>query len=472
MRIAIALVICLDLIIRVTDLEVFYADNGIVPFELIKSSFWDYYRFSFHLWNGTFFYQSFLFCLSALFALFLLIGYKTRTFTFLSWLMLISLHNRNPIILQGGDDLLRMILFWGIFLPWGKHFSVDGYQNKLANNPVNFVSIAGVAYILQICYVYGFSALQKGAEWNQHFTAMYYVYHLEQINYDLAIFLSQFPQILKILTILAYLFELMVSILILSPFRTPTVRNIGVISICMFHLWNGLSLQIGLFFIIGIASSFGLLSGNATQKIQILFKKPITQSKIILAFLSQKLPNSKLPIAITNLKARAFYEAAINYFILGIMLFVLAWNCSNLYYIPYGFNKQMKNMAYFFRFDQNWGMFAPGVIKDDGWYIYEAVTIDGDTIDIKESGKKVNYTKPLRLVDNYKNDRWRKYGEQFMLSRNGHIRKYLCTYQLNDWNINHPQKKIRQLRILYMLEFTLPDYKISTPKKEVLFQCY
>ena len=32
---------------------------------------------------------------------------------------------RNPLVVQGGDVLLRVLLFWAMFLPWCAYYSVD-----------------------------------------------------------------------------------------------------------------------------------------------------------------------------------------------------------------------------------------------------------------------------------------------------------------------------------------------------------
>jgi len=52
MRIAIGLVILLDLGIRVTDLEAFYADTGVTSREMIRQFNWYSFQFSFHMLSG------------------------------------------------------------------------------------------------------------------------------------------------------------------------------------------------------------------------------------------------------------------------------------------------------------------------------------------------------------------------------------------------------------------------------------
>ncbi|MEO0665168.1 MAG: sodium-dependent bicarbonate transport family permease, partial [Pseudomonadota bacterium] len=55
----------------------------------------------------------------------LLLGLFTRPVTFLLWTMLTALHLRQGWVIQGGDDLLRNFLFFSLFLPLGRRWSLD-----------------------------------------------------------------------------------------------------------------------------------------------------------------------------------------------------------------------------------------------------------------------------------------------------------------------------------------------------------
>ncbi len=56
-------------------------------------------------------------------------GLQNSIGKFWTWLLFTSLCVRNPFIVHGGDDLLKMMLFWGIFVPWGARYSVDSSLN-------------------------------------------------------------------------------------------------------------------------------------------------------------------------------------------------------------------------------------------------------------------------------------------------------------------------------------------------------
>jgi hypothetical protein len=72
------------------------------------------------------------------------------------------LHARNPLVLQGGDVLFRMLLFWSIFLPLGARCSLDALRRRSAEPlPDRVSSPCTLALMLQVCFVYWFAAAIK-----------------------------------------------------------------------------------------------------------------------------------------------------------------------------------------------------------------------------------------------------------------------------------------------------------------------
>ena len=62
-------------------------------------------------------------------------GLKTRLFNFILYFMISSQIHRNTMACNGEDLLFRMLLFWGIFAPWGNDLSVDSRLRKRKNPP-------------------------------------------------------------------------------------------------------------------------------------------------------------------------------------------------------------------------------------------------------------------------------------------------------------------------------------------------
>lgn len=463
MRIAMASVIILDLGIRITDLEAFYSDTGAVPLSLLYEHAWNPYYISIHTMSGLWQVQLLLFLFSFFCAIMLLIGFRTGLFTFLSWFMMLSMHNRNELILQGGDDLLRMTLFWCMFLPWGARYSLDNLTRPVSSQvPLQVRSWASIAYFLQLTYIYTGSALLKGSEWHTDYTALYYVYSLDQISYPISKYLYYSPPLMRVLTAIAYYFELLIPLLFFIPARHQAFRFIAFILITGFHLFNGATIFIGLFFIIGIVTAVGILPSFAMDRFDRMVSAIRMQAEKRFARFIYALRLASQP-----------YRKQRDFKVLGIFLvfYVLYWNISNLSYMRWKMGDSIRFIGYTLRLDQAWGMFAPGVLKDDGWFIYEAETETGRCIDLQHPGEESCIRKPGNIVSLYKNDRWRKYGENFILSDHALIRGYFCNYFRRVWNEAHPSEKIKCLRVIFMYEFTRPRYQYYIPDREVLFEC-
>lgn len=470
MRILLSAVIILDLGIRASDLEAFYSNTGAVPLTLIFTHAWNPYYISLHAMSGAWQVQAFLFLISFFCATMLMIGYRTQLFTVLSWFLLLSLHNRNILILQGGDDLLRMVMFWGIFLPWGKYYSYDRLLSVDKEQTVSFISPATVGYLLQICYLYTGSALLKGTEWSRDFTAVYYAYSIDQIAYPVTRYFYHNEQLLKILTCIAYYFELLAPLLFFIPFKHAFSRTVAVVLIILFHLSNEMTLLIGLFPYIGIATCIGILPSTVMDRFDVLTRK------IRFNISSWLLRNAHRIQEILSWKPYTFdrniwYKRISAAVLVFLMIYIFDWNMSNLHFIKSKLSDNIRCIGYSLRLDQNWGMFAPGVFKDDGWFIYEGVTATGKTFDLLNPGMSLHYRKPRYVVSMYKNDRWRKFAENLIMADNEFMRGYFCNYYKRNWNEKNPEQKITILRIIYMSELTLPDYQYSEPQKVLLWEC-
>ena len=470
MRIGMAALIMLDLCTRLTDLEVFYSNTGVVPLHMLFENMWNKYFISVHTVSGAWQVQLIIFLFAFFCAMMLFIGYRTKLFTFLCWFMMLSLHNRNGLILQGGDDLMRMVLFWGIFIPWGNFYSYDGLRSPHTAKGTNVFNAAVFAYLLQVCYIYAGSALLKGPEWSTTFTALYYTYSLDQISYPITQYFYYHSALLKQFTAIAYYFELLIPILFFIPFQHSMFRTMAVITIIAFHLLNLSTLFIGLFPVIGMVTVLGILPTEAMNKIDRLtakLKGVIASSFIGIGYGVNKIIRWKKQ----NYELGPIHYKIRTALLIFLTVFIFDWNFSNLSFINSKLSDNFRFIGYSLRLDQSWGMFAPGVFKDDGWYVLEGVTKSNVHFNLLKPNKPLSYDKPKHVVEMFKNDRWRKYSENFIFSDNEFMRGYFCNYYKNKWNKKHPEKKIQSLQVIYMEEMTLPDYKYSLPKKNILWEC-
>lgn len=455
MRIAIALVLLGDLIIRSLSIKAFFTDEGVLPIQVLKDYNWNPFYFSFHALSGDLWWQIVLFVVNAVCIIALLIGYRYRLFTLICWVFLTSLQNRNPFILQGGDDLIRLLLFWAIFLPWGERYSIQK-QSSYSNT---YYSFANVGYIFLIASVYFFSALLKTSpEWHEESTAMYYALSLDQIRLPLGTFIYQFPGLMKLLTWLVYYIEVFAPILLILPFQNKTFRLIGIVLLALLHLGIGASLYVGLFFVFGLTSLIGMLP----DKIMNWYEQK--RWKI----------NSVYPLSNEQSESNIYIDIAKtirNLFLGMVFSFCLMLNLSNVQKFPFTLEINFIHFGNIFRLEQNWGMFAPYILKDDGFLVFSGYTKQNTYIDIRREGKALSFEKPNSIVLEFESDRWRKFTENYLYDNNNYMRSYYCKYLIKNWNDKHPEQQITDLTIFFVKETTLPDYQLKPLEKRALCNC-
>ena len=456
MRIGVGIILLVDLYIRSLSITAFFTDEGVLPIEALKNYNWSPTYFCFHALSGDLWWQVVLFIINALCIILLIIGFRTRLFTFICWVLLTSLQNRNPYILQGGDDLLRLLLFWGIFLPWGERYSIlkKSYQ---ANQ---YLSWANLGYILLPCSVFFFSAMLKtSSEWHEEGTAIYYALSLDQIRMPIGTLIYPYPTLLQGFTYVTYYIELLAPIIILFPFLSPKVRLMGIIAIITLFIGIACTLYVGLFYIIGITSVIGLMPSSVMD----WFEKRFYKSKTILLTTEFEASNNSFILNTGYLLK--------TYFIIFIFSFCFMMNLTGVKSFPYILDSTIINFGKLLRLEQNWGMFSPYILKDDGWFVYSGFSIKHEFIDIKHSSKPVSYSKPTPVVTEFESDRWRKFQENYTFNNNNYMRPYYCKYLINKWNKEHPKDHVIDLSIFFMKETSLPNYQTKPIAKLALCNC-
>jgi hypothetical protein len=450
MRVGVALIVLTDLLIRGSDLTAHYTDAGLWPTNLMHTFAWKPGNWSLHELSGSYSWALSLFILHFIFALFLLFGYKTKLATLLVWLLTISLHNRNLFVQQSGDDLLRLTLFWGLFLQWNAYYSLDA-KNK--PNAVKQNVIANIGYLFLIASVYFFTVcLKTSPEWRSEGTAIYYSLSLEQLRLPLGDFLYQFPLIMKILTWLVFLIEVAIPILILWPSKKGNLRLTAFILFLILHIGIGLTLYVGLFFVINIITGIGLIPKTVFDKIE-----------------------TKIKLTGNNISIRIKRSSPVKYIINSICIIAivicLIINLSAVKWFNYELRQELWYPASAFRLDQYWGMFSPSILKKDGWFVYHGMDSIGRQWDLYRNNEYVDYKKPDHIVKMYKTDRWRKLAENMQNDNYTFLRPQYCRYIIREWNKKHPNKKMNMLNFYYMEKINLPDYKTSEVKKNLFCVC-
>ena len=250
LRIVLGLLVIADLILRSTDFYAHYTDAGVLPrSQVIEEGLIADWKFSLFLINGQLLFLVLLFCITALAAICMIVGYRTRLSTIIVWVMVVSLQWRNPMLLNGGDILFRLLLFWCMFLPLGAYWSVDRWRKTTPRwISTQFLSIATAGLLLQIAFMYIFTALLKtGDAWRVDGTALYYALNMDQLVTPFGTWMTQFPDLLRVLTFASLGLEAIGPFLLFFPFFTGPVRTAMVLAFMSLHFGIWTMMEIGFF---------------------------------------------------------------------------------------------------------------------------------------------------------------------------------------------------------------------------------
>jgi hypothetical protein len=428
-RIGLALVLIGDLIIRLQDLKAHYSDEGVLPRIPLIDGFLDPWSLSLHLISGQWQIMLILFLLQIVFAIAFLVGYHTRLATILSWFFLFSLHLRNTMILQGGDIVLKLLFFWAMFLPLGACWSLDQKLKKQPSPSHQIVSAGTVALLLQICFIYWFSALLKtDPSWRTDGTAVWYALSIEQYATPLGHQLLHYPNLLKVLTFATFYLEAFGPFFAFSPIWTAPLRMATVVIFMLFHLIGlNLTMTLALFPYICAVAWMAFIPGW---------------------FWNHVLKQPKQIIPTIPWKASWLSNGLATFFI----IYIFFWNVSTLGISWPPFSPPPLIISSLFGVDQTWDMFAPTPLREDGWYVMPGLLKDGTEINVFTNGGPVDWKKPALLSAVYPNDRWRSYLMNLVIEEEGemHIPLY-ANYLCRQWNSTHSSdKKLLSFDIYFM----------------------
>ena len=444
LRICVGLLICLDILSRSRYLLAHYTDQGVIPREELLHM--EPLKFSLYLAGGGAVYVGFLFLVTLALGVALTLGFHTRVSTFLCWFLMLSLHFRNPVVLNSGDVLLRMLLFWGFFLPWGNVWSVDKKEKTTFQSP-RIRTLGSTGYFVQIMVVYVFAALLKsGDSWHDG-TAIYYALNLDHFSTDLAKWVLEFPDLLYYLTLGVYYFEAFVWLFFVSPIFHGPLRTLGVLLLGLFHIGIALHLHLGMFSLIAVFSAVGLLPSWFWEQ---LGKR--THWKC----LSLQEHTSDSPTTIAHRASETLAGLS--------LLLVLLWNVHSLDSTDLELPRTIHTIAHISGLDQKWSMFAPFPLVDDGWYVAEGILKNGKSVELLRN-QELTWEKPGSVSTTYPSQRWRKYMINLYSKDFAGYRAPFLHYLAHKWNQNHRGPwEVEEIKLYYMLERTLPpqeEFKVE-----------
>jgi HTTM domain len=243
LRIALGLLAFADFCDRLRDFNAFYTLDGLVagPSEGFRSLTWS--LFSLTSSRGL---TLALFVTGFPLALAFALGYRTRVANLLLWLFLVSLHNRNIHVCDGGDAVLRTLVFWSLFVDAGAAYSLDvrlGRRAPAATIP----AFPFRALQIQIALIYLLTFIAKSGQGWREGTAVYQAVSNSDWGRGLGPLLAEHPALCRVLTRATLVIEAAIPLLLFSPFRTNLTRTIAIAGGVGLHLGIFFTMRVGIF---------------------------------------------------------------------------------------------------------------------------------------------------------------------------------------------------------------------------------
>jgi hypothetical protein len=526
LRIILALIVLVNLANRATNLRAHYTDEGVLPRRVTVDGL-SPWSWSLGFMNGSVEFQRLLFVVTAGAAIGLLLGYKTRWMTVIVWILISSIHVRNPLILSGGDLLLRLLLFWGMFVPLGATWSLDRWRTRTAPQfSMRFFSIGSMALFLQIAFMYWFTAaLKTGPEWREDGSALFFVLRRPLYTTPIGEWLQQFPEFLRILSYGTMVVEIVAPILLFSPIWTGKLRMVAIPALIGLHVGIILTMSIGLFPWISSTSMLVFLPASFWEMVEPRVRAMSARWAGNLAGVRGAFEHSARGLA-HEFQARVhlFSERPglslsthpadpetehgprspqlstgnsttsvdsgnkveyppdnrpgvslrsplwLNVVAACLLVFVFAWNMTTV--SAFTLPSQSRPIAYSLNIQQNWVMFAPSPPRFNARYVLRGTLRNGQEVELllpivnqeMDSVQPFTWKQPDDLYPGYYRDmHWRLY-----LARLGQAsreqRFAFASYVCRTWNDHYTNElEVESMVYVYVLEDIQPD---GTPSDE------
>lgn len=431
-RIGLGSILLYDLTNRLIYLQDHYTDSGVLPRWVLTQKVMGPWDLSLHLVAGNSAIVSLFFIIGILAAFCILFGYKTRLALVTSIVLVTSLQQRNPLILQSGDHVIKMLLFWAIFLPVSERFSLSPSSFKSHKKIFN---LASFGLIMQIITLYVLAGFAKMAE--RHWLggdALFLAFAARDISGELGQALIAFPNFLKLATESTLYFEILVPFLLLVPWKNAWIRLVLIAIYSGFHIAIGFTLNVAIFIFVPLIAWSALLPSCFWEWLGV--KNSVT--KVNLRETNQQKITFSRPLDFLK-----------NTF-LGLCIFLISsWTYYSLPGMGNGFPQIFRPFFLTLGLSQSYGVFAV-TLPRAGWFWIPAQLSDGSMVELSIDGKERIFRKdpPDMDTSNRLNDRWGKHIESltggFWFLRENHG-IYLC----EQWKKNTSNQRHLETFVIY-----------------------
>jgi hypothetical protein len=399
-RIIAGLLIIADLFLRSRNFSFYYTEDGAVPRELAQLMSSEGAISIYHYTTDPALIAG-LFVLQGLIAIQLLVGYKTRIATILSFLLVVSLDHHNPLVLSYADTLFRLLLFWAIFLPLGERWSIDAVHTDSVPRE-SVASVASALILGQMVFMYVVNGLHKAQDelWTSG-EATPLIMGLHDTTFFLAPYIREFQTLLQIGSLVWFYMLLFSWLLFVLRGR---LRMALVAMFMGSHASFIVTVRIGAFPYVAMVGVLLFLQAQFWTDLRTVARfvgidvDRIETVRADLVRLAARVPDVRFDSDAQRRAKRVVYNLAFGIVVLSMILFTV------LSAMPVAGSgpaeqtvaeAQIEDRAQQLSIDQpDWSVFAPTPRTTDSYYIFPAQTADGDVVDVYNGQAEVSYDRP------------------------------------------------------------------------------
>lgn len=407
LRIALGIILLVDLCLRAGRLELFYTDAGVYPMAAHEAAYAGYAGVSLHAFSGELWFQQFLFVVAGAFAVAFLVGYRTRLVGLVSFVLLVSLHARNPAVLNGGDRLLRVLVVVALVTPLGERWSVDALRRGAGRERV--ASVGTVALLLQPVVVFTANAIEKhgGEEWYAG-DGLEIAVHNDVMTTTLGAALADHA---ALLTLLNYGWVTLIAgsaVFLLVP--VGRLRAASVAAYVSGFVGMGLTLSVGLFPLVLVAAVVAFLPGLVWDALSRRVPATVAERRLSAAALG---PLGRPPAERRLLSGDREGTVAAGVVACGRSLLTVLGICVLVWMLAFSASTVAGHdvpdaVDYEHLDQQRWGLYAPDPTESYDWYVSRAYLTDGSTANAFGDGP-VEFDRPPDPSAAYETFRHRKF---------------------------------------------------------------
>jgi len=474
-----ALVIA-DVFLRARNFTFFYTDEGAVPGSLAMDATADMAFSVFYFTTNPLIIAA-LFGLTALVGLQLLVGYRSTLATVLALLFVVSLDHHNPFVLSYADTLFRLLLFWAIFLPLGERWSIDALHSSSTRASVS--SVATALALSQMVYMYFVNWYHKAE--NELWTsgeATPLIMGLDDTTFLFGEFTRNFPTLLEYGGLTWYY---MLAFSWLLIFLTGRKRLLFVGMFFAGHASFALTVRIGAFPYVAFAGLSLFLQAQFWDDLDALRARLRVDRSLIgtlvdrLAAWGRRVPYYRIDSMRLDLLRSGVYLIGLTV-VVGVIVVMAAGAYSPAVddtLESTGIEAQIETGADTLSISQpTWTVFAPGPRTHDRYYVFPALTDDGQAVDLYND-RELTFDRPHDALQQQHST----YRERFYMGsvRSGGLDDrhdaphYLAEYLCAEWNETN-DSELTHINMYQVTEFvtneTIDDHENRETQTRQLYR--